>query len=182
MSIKPNFTFTFTCLSLCLCLSVYLSLCLCLSVSVSLCLSVCLSVSLSLCLCLSLSLCLCLCLSVSVSVSVSVSSLLQKYNLPNEISRKLSDNQLKSLKDHYITLWKSKTQHSKKLEFYRNIKTTYDAEDYLKSVQHISFRKELTKLRISNHVLFIEKRRYYTPKIPREERFCPGCPTKFCRK
>ena len=176
MSIKPNFTFTFTCLSLCLCLSISVSV----SVSLSLSLSVSLSVSLSLY--LSVSVCLCLCLCLSVSVSVSVSSLLQKYNLPNEISRKLSDNQLKSLKDHYITLWKSKTQHSKKLEFYRNIKTTYDAEDYLKSVQHISFRKELTKLRISNHVLFIEKRRYYTPKIPREERFCPGCPTKFCRK
>ena len=44
-------------------------------------------------------------------------------------------------------------------------------------MQNISFRKELTKLRISNHILLIEKGRYYTPKIPREERFCPVCPT-----
>ena len=44
-------------------------------------------------------------------------------------------------------------------------------------MQNISFRKELTKLRIRNHILLIEKGRYYTPKIPREERFCPVCST-----
>ena len=55
---------------------------------------------------------------------------------------------------------------------------TYEHEDYLKSVRNISFRKELTKLRISNHILLLEKGRYYTPKIPSlagEERLCPIC-------
>ena len=74
----------------------------------------------------------------------------KKYNLPNQVSRKLSGNQTESLKDHYLTLWKSKIQHSNKLEFYSSIKTTYEHEDYLKSVQNISFRKELSSLASSS--------------------------------
>ena len=68
-------------------------------------------------------------------------------------------------------------QQSKKLELYSSIKTTCEPEDCLKSVQNILFRKELAKLRISNHILFREKGRYYTPKIPKDERLCPVCST-----
>ena len=42
-------------------------------------------------------------------------------------------------------------------------------------MQNISFRKELTKLQISNDIFLIEKGRYYTPKISREEHFFPVC-------
>ena len=40
------------------------------------------------------------------------------------------------------------------------------------SERNIAFRKEVTKLRISNHDLMIERGRYFSPKLPRDERFC----------
>ena len=39
------------------------------------------------------------------------------------------------------------------------------------SIRNISFRKELTKLRI-NDSLLIERGRYCSSKVPREERIC----------
>ena len=59
--------------------------------------------------------------------------------------------------------------------FYREIKSNYEPENYLISVKNISFRKELTKLRISSHRLLIESGRYCSPKLPREERLCSIC-------
>ena len=58
------------------------------------------------------------------------------------------------------------------------MKTKYEAEDNLSSQTNISLRKELTKLRISNHELMIERGRYHSPKIPREERLCQLCKNK----
>ena len=73
-----------------------------------------------------------------------------------------------TLKDNYINKWRSKLENSEKLIFYKEIKTKYEPEGYLSSQTNISLRKELIKLRISNHELMIEKGRYHSPKIPRE--------------
>ena len=35
----------------------------------------------------------------------------------------------------------------------------------------------MTKFRLSNNLLNIEKLRHTTPKTPKEERYCPFCPT-----
>ena len=43
------------------------------------------------------------------------------------------------------------------------------------AIENISFRKELTKLRISNRNLSIERGQYCSPKLPREERLCSLC-------
>ena len=67
---------------------------------------------------------------------------------------------------------------SEKLIFYKEIKTKYEPEGYLSSQKNISLRKELTKLRISNHEIMIERGRYHSPKIPREERLCQICKNK----
>ena len=69
---------------------------------------------------------------------------------------------MSTLKDIHINKWRSK------------LKTKYEPEDNLSSQTNISLRKEL-KLRISNHELMIERGRYHSPKIPREERLCQIC-------
>ena len=56
---------------------------------------------------------------------------------------------VKQLQHKYITIWREIMENSEKLSFYRGIKSNYETENYLISVKNISFRKELTKLRIS---------------------------------
>ena len=82
---------------------------------------------------------------------------------------------VKQLRDKYITIQREILENSEKLSFYREIKSNYKPENYLISVKNISFRKELTQLRVSNHNLLIERGRYCTPKLPREERRCSLC-------
>ena len=43
------------------------------------------------------------------------------------------------------------------------------------SERNITSRKKVTKLRISNHDLMIGRGRYFSPKLPRDERFCSSC-------
>ena len=71
----------------------------------------------------------------------------------------------------------------KEIKILQKYKTTYEAEDYLKSVQNISFRKELTKLRISNHILLVEKGKYYIYiKNTKGRTLLSSLLYKFCRK
>ena len=64
-----------------------------------------------------------------------------------------------------------------KLRTYSLIKTEIGLEDYLSSNIKISTqdRIALTKFRLSNHDLMIEKGRHIN--VVRTERFCPFCPT-----
>ena len=48
-------------------------------------------------------------------------------------------------------------------------------EKYLKSVHNRNHKIALCRFRTSSHDLMIEKRRYFKPKIPRDERKCPHC-------
>ena len=42
------------------------------------------------------------------------------------------------------------------------------------SIKNISFRKELSQLRINNHYRLVERGRYCSPRLPREERLLNG--------
>ena len=66
-----------------------------------------------------------------------------------------------------------------KLRTYRIFKTALTFESYLNSVTNIKDRRELTKLRISDHCLEIEKGRHAKPYKKPEERICPNC-TPHC--
>ena len=70
------------------------------------------------------------------------------------------------------------TQISKpesKLRTYSLIKTDIGREDYLNTIRNTKYRQNLTKLRLSNHRLMIEKGRHLKPKKREEERICPVC-------
>lgn len=59
-----------------------------------------------------------------------------------------------------------------KLNFYKGLDPNLLIKPYL-SNSNFEFRKLITKLRISDHSLLIEKGRHF--KIPREERLCKKC-------
>ena len=61
-----------------------------------------------------------------------------------------------------------------KLRTYGLLKREPGYEFYLSNIQPIKERTTLTKFRISNHVLQIEKGRH--KNVDKRERFCPFCP------
>ena len=61
-----------------------------------------------------------------------------------------------------------------KLRTYGELKTIPGLEPYLQYPMKIQYRIMLSKFRLSNHVLLIEKGRHV--KIDRSQRFCPICP------
>ena len=64
-----------------------------------------------------------------------------------------------------------------KLRTYALFKTEIGREKYLDEIKNVTTRQSMTKFRLSNNLLNIEKLRHTTPKTPKEERFCPFCPT-----
>ena len=74
-----------------------------------------------------------------------------------------------------MNTWKSAKASSPKLEFYNLIKHDFEPEAYLRIIKVPDFRKSLTRFRISCHNLYIERGRYDTPLVPREERWCTYC-------
>ena len=65
-----------------------------------------------------------------------------------------------------------------KLRTYALFKTQVGCEKYLHEIKNTKIRQSLTKFRLSNHCLNIEKGRHTVPKTPKEHRFCPFCPNK----
>ena len=63
-----------------------------------------------------------------------------------------------------------------KLRTYALFKTDIGREKYLDEIKNFAIRQSLTKFRLSNNLLNIEKMRHTTPITPKEERFCPFCP------
>ena len=61
---------------------------------------------------------------------------------------------------------------------YALFKTEEGCEKYLHEIKNTSIRQSLTKFRLSNRVLCIEKGRHVSPKTPKDKRFCPFCPNK----
>ena len=78
---------------------------------------------------------------------------------------------------HQTTFEKVKGEDSK-LRTYAFFKISPGYEKYLDQKKCVKMRTALTKFRISNHTLMIEKGRHLSPKMAKELRFCPFCPNK----
>lgn len=106
-------------------------------------------------------------------------SMLEKYhssdlnpeNLSNDLIRQIETN----MKNKYISFWQHNIEHSKKLEFYKVFKNEYTSSDYLTHLRNFPDRRNLVKLKISNHKLRIEAGRYQKDHLPREFRLCQLC-------
>jgi hypothetical protein len=63
-----------------------------------------------------------------------------------------------------------------KLRTYGTLKKSIGRENYLMDIRNVEARRTVSKFRLSNHNLNIEKGRH--KGIPKELRFCPFCPNK----
>ena len=118
-------------------------------------------------------------------------SVLEKLTWSSNIENKLSAMGLRELfltnhKDSHLKATQRMTdifhqeafsdirRNDSRLRTYGILKTEIGYENYLSEIQTIKERTALTKFRLSNHVLMIEKGRHQ--KIDKKYRHCPFCP------
>ena len=86
------------------------------------------------------------------------------YDLPDFDPNNLSEAKIKHyidiIKQKYVAYWQHTIHHSKKLQFYSLFKHDYKISSYLDLIRNSANRKDLVKIRISNHKLMIETGRY----------------------
>ena len=61
------------------------------------------------------------------------------------------------------------------LRTYRYIKSSFRTEPYLYLVNDQRYRRAISQLRCSSHILNVEKGRYTRPRTPLDERLCNMC-------
>ena len=94
------------------------------------------------------------------------------YPLPTGMTIKQAIKCVKqSIHTQYLHMYKYNLDNSKRL-FYRSIKEEFIFEPYL-DILPTNLRVPLTKFRLSNHKLPIEKGRW--SNVPRSDRICPNC-------
>ena len=82
---------------------------------------------------------------------------------------------IKQQKESYLPHWKEATQKQSKLKCYLALNREYTVAEYLSTVTDPKQRKILTRYRLSEHSLAIEKGRHRQTWIPREDRLCTHC-------
>ena len=74
--------------------------------------------------------------------------------------------------DHY---WWSEVIKSPKAASYALFKSEICLEPYLSQIKNVKHIKALSRFRLSNHELMIEKGRHFRPRIEKDERYCFSC-------
>nr|WPH61295.1 reverse transcriptase [Somniosus microcephalus] len=82
---------------------------------------------------------------------------------------------IKKCKETYLEHWNKITESQSRLECYRALKREYKLADYLSTIRDTKQRQTLTRYRLSDHQLEIEKGRYKKSWQPRENRICDQC-------
>ena len=91
----------------------------------------------------------------------------------------LNKRKLKKIcEDNYDRHWWEQICISPKAIAYMNFKRIIKFEDYLLQVCNNKHKKTLSRFRLSNHPLMIEKGRHMRPRIERNERKCFNCKTE----
>ena len=85
----------------------------------------------------------------------------------------------KRLNDLYDRHWWSKLLDSPKAICYASIKNTVFLEKYLYTIDNSKHRTALSRFRLSNHDLLIEKGRHMRPRLERNDRKCFVCNDKI---
>ena len=86
---------------------------------------------------------------------------------PNQIT--------KQLKENYISYWQTQTKAQSKMQCYLALNRQYTIADYLSMVTDQQLKRTLTKYRLSEHSLAIEKGRHRKTWLPAEQRLCSHC-------
>ena len=81
----------------------------------------------------------------------------------------------KALESNYSIYWRTYIRNCSKALTYKSYKNQITYEKYLDLIPTRRHRRALSKLRLSDHCLAIEKGRHSKPPIGRNERFCRYC-------
>ena len=92
-------------------------------------------------------------------------------NLKDETKWKIK----KLCEEGYDRLWREAIKESPKASLFMKFKTSVYFEKYLQHVKNIKHKKALTRFRVSNHSLMIEKGRQMRPRVERNDRKCFYC-------
>jgi len=101
-------------------------------------------------------------------------------SVPNEkvflrsLRHKLQDNYCTSFKQNIHNDIRKDSSANNKLRTYRTFKTDHKQEKYINTIKDSHIRSAVSKLRLSNHHLMIEKGRHLGLKL--EQRICNKCP------
>jgi hypothetical protein len=107
-------------------------------------------------------------------------------NLNSDITKTKTNHLTKQLKDKlktkYLDIFQERISQLRnctdtKLSIYSKLKNVYKYEAYL---NYSKCSKYITKFRLSDHYLPIERGRYHRPKLPRDLRICPFCKSCIC--
>lgn len=105
-----------------------------------------------------------------------LSTLLRNDHLINSPLISMSKHSIKkTITSHYSKHWKSKMDECSKATLYKTHKQNISLEKYLIKMQKRNFRRTITKVRLSDHCLAIEKGRHTKPKTEKHNRICPLC-------
>ena len=102
----------------------------------------------------------------------------QKFDLGLSINHEKSKSDIaKICCDAYDRVWNEQIRTSSKATSYVKYKTTMDYEKYLDLIENTKHKTSLSRFRLSNHTLMIEKGRHAKPTIEAHLRFCYFCKT-----
>ena len=102
-------------------------------------------------------------------------NLLSFFHNPLAMTKRHLNDLKKFLQSKFVKYWGLELQKSDKLRTYREFKSIFMFEKYLKHVSNPSDRSNLARFRTSSHKLRIEYGRYTVPKTPIAERLCTQC-------
>ena len=110
------------------------------------------------------------------NVSPNFCSFTEKFDINVTNLLNCSKYEIKKIcEGNYDIHWSQEINRSPKAIFYTLFKSSTFHEKYLFTVKNIKHRKSLSRLRLSNHPLMIEKGRHLRPQIERNERKCFVC-------
>lgn len=99
-----------------------------------------------------------------------------KFNLSNQDLYVLQKGKVSSIcQDNYDRRWGDDIRDSPKAVSYGIFKNTVSLEKYLYQIRNTKYRIALSRFRLSNHNLLIEKGRHMRPRLDRNERKCFLC-------
>lgn len=94
----------------------------------------------------------------------------------DSLIHKIHPNQIiKVQKENYLTHWTESTRKQSKLECYLTLDRNYTTAEYLSTVKDCKLRRTMTRYRLNNHTLIIEKGRHRQNWLPKDKRICPYC-------
>ena len=102
-------------------------------------------------------------------------SFLEKFNLNIDILQNSKEDTKKICHGTYDRFWADSISESPKAISFNKYKTSINLETYLYQNINQKHKIAISRFRLSNHSLMIEKGRHMRPKIERNVRFCYLC-------